>query len=174
MKKKCLSLFFLLFLLPKNKRLRLLQLFSCSVPVILFPRGLLLKRVSGGFFLLCRTCPPRALCVLGGVQGGMRSFCSFMGLLSVPVCSGLGREPWEAGGLDNEEPEPSDLAGPLGLFVIYSMKPSFSREILWRPPRKNWEPLHKPWPVGFVANTLQGGKRADTKGCPPGRGEPGL
>lgn len=49
-----------------------------------------------------------ALCV--GGQEGSRS-----GLLWSPSLSGsdlLGQEPWEAGGLNNEEPEPSDLAGP--------------------------------------------------------------
>lgn len=159
---------------PKEQTSASLAAFFLLRPCHPFPQGVVAEKSLWGLFLIVQNVSsPCPVCV-GGVQGGMRSFCSFMGLLSVPVCSGLGREPWEAGGLDNEEPEPSDLAGPLGLFVIYSMKPSFSREILWRPPRKNWEPLHKPWPVGFVANTLQGGKRADTKGCPPGSGEPGL
>jgi len=31
----------------------------------------------------------------------------------------LGQEPWEAGGLNNEEPEPSDLAGPPQLCLSF-------------------------------------------------------
>lgn len=35
------------------------------------------------------------------------------------VSGSLGQEPWEAGGLNNEELEPSDLAGPLQLSLSF-------------------------------------------------------
>lgn len=53
------------------------------------------------------------------------------------------------------------------LLVIYSMKPSFSREILFRPPMKNWEALHKHWPAGFHGQrSLPWGHGAASRCCP--------
>lgn len=38
---------------------------------------------------------------------------------SLSVSGLLGQEPWEAGGLNNEEPEPRDLAGPPQLALSF-------------------------------------------------------
>lgn len=157
LKKKCLSLFFLLFFfLTKNKPLLLFQLSSCSRSLPPFSQGdaekccLAFSSYAARFLLW-------ALCVLvGGGWGRGRAGRDAL-ILQFPVSGGLGPSPWEAGGLNNENPGPRDFPSS---FVIYSTKPSSSREILRRPPRKDWEPLHKHWPTGLVASSLQGGQGA--------------
>lgn len=171
LKKKCLSLFFLLFFfLTKNKPLLLFQLSSCSRSLPPFSQGdaekccLAFSSYAARFLLW-------ALCVLvGGGWGRGRAGRDAL-ILQFPVSGGLGPSPWEAGGLNNENPGPRDFPSS---FVIYSTKPSSSREILRRPPRKDWEPLHKHWPTGLVASSLQGGQGAVSLWCLLRRRKPKL
>lgn len=100
-----------------------------------------LEKLSLGLFLLCKMFAPS--CPACGWKGMILRFCGAP-LGEFPAC--LDRSPGSPG-LSNKELEPSDLPGPPQLSVLYSVKPS-SREALFRPPRKNWEPLHKRWPVG--------------------------
>lgn len=104
LKKKCLSLSFLLFFfLTKNKPLLLFQLSSCSRSLPPFSQGgaekccLAFSSYAARFLL-------RALCVLVGGGGG-RGRAGMDALIpQFPVSGGLGPEPWEAGGLNSENP----------------------------------------------------------------------
>lgn len=127
------------FLLPRNKPLCFPSaFFLLQVPVILLSgdseKCLLAFSHCAECFLI------HGPCVCGQEWGGS----ALPWGPSLSVSGLLGQEPWEAGGLNNEEPEPRDLAR----FVIYSVKPSFSGEILFRPTRENWKPLHKHWSSG--------------------------
>lgn len=165
LKKKCLSLFFLLLVfLTKNKPLLLFQLSFCSRPLPPFSQGdaekhCLAFSCHAARFLL------RALCVgwRWWGSGESRQGCTnsavscFRRAWTRALGSGWA-EQWEPRAQGPGKALPSS-------FVIYSTKPSSSREILWRPPRKDWEPLHKHWPSGLVASSLQGGQGAAALWC---------
>lgn len=63
-------------------------------------------------FLVMQPVSSSAPCVLVGGGGGRGRAGRDALILQFPVSGGLGPEPWEAGGLNNENPRPRDLARP--------------------------------------------------------------
>lgn len=130
------------FLLPRNKSFCFLSaFFLLQVPGIL----------QGGsgrclLALLCRmfshSCPMVGWGGAGGEQpcSSLKSLCSFR----LAWTGALGSWWAEQCGARAQWPGCASAA----LFVIYSVKPYFSREILFGPPRKDRKPLHKCGPKG--------------------------
>lgn len=94
---------------------------------------------------------------------------------SLSVSGLLGQEPWEAGGLNNEEPEPRDLAGPpqLALSFIRWSPLSLGKSCLDLQGRTGNLSINTgQW--GFKASSLQGGHGAASRCCPLSSEEPRL
>lgn len=102
------------FLLPRNKPFCFPSaFFLLQVPVIL---------LSGDSEKCLLAFPHCAECFLirGPLGGGQEWGSSALPVgPSLSVSGLLGQEPWEAGGLNNEEPEPRDLAGPPQLALSF-------------------------------------------------------
>lgn len=133
-------------LLLRNKPLFVFQFLPAAGPSHSSLKGVL-KSVSWLFFITQNVFSFMP-CVCVGRNGIILPFCG--ALLSVCFrlawTAALGSrwaEQWGAGARRPGWPSPA-------LFIIYSTKPCFSREILFRPPRKYWERLHEHWPTtGF-------------------------
>lgn len=130
---------------------------SCYRSQSSFSQGIL-KSVSWPFLIVQNVF---SFVARWGGGAGVGQLCPSVGSVSVGfrlawtgALGSRGTEQWGAGA-----PWPGWPSA--ARFVIYSVKPSFSGEILFRPPRENWKPLHKHWSVG-VQGQLSPGR---SRGC---------